>query len=180
LTLIICLLLLLDCGMPVVFWQVRAGRYGHKLLIYKFRTFKKLYWLGGESVSKQNQISRLGRLLRRTHLDELPQLLSVIVGDMSLIGPRPLLPINLPDRVSLRIAVRPGITGWAQINGANLLTTEEKIAMDEWYVRHASWKLEFTIAAGTIRILFSQTSRNEAAIREALREQSEKSGVTCH
>ena len=84
-------------------------------------------------------MSWIGYLLRKFRLDELPQLLNVLVGDMSLIGPRPLLPHDQPADPTLRLMVRPGITGWAQVNGGKLLTPEEKNALDEWYVRNASF-----------------------------------------
>jgi hypothetical protein len=112
----------------------------------------------------------LGNLLRRTHLDELPQLLGILAGEISLVGPRPLLPVDLAENTGLRTAVRPGITGWAQINGGTLLTREEKNAMDEWYIRHASWKLEIRILALTFLELFRAGKRNETAIADALRE----------
>jgi hypothetical protein len=89
-----------------------------------------------------------------------------------LIGPRPLLPVDLPHQVGLRTAVRPGITGWAQINGDTLITAEEKNAMDEWYVRHACWKVEFAIVIATVRAFLVPIKRNEHAIAEALSEQA--------
>lgn len=168
---IVALLVLTDCGMPVAFWQVRIGRYGRKVTVYKFRTLKAPYGRGGVMIPPERRVSWIGRLLRLTHLDELPQLLSVIVGDMSLIGPRPLLPVDLAKHHGPRFAIRPGITGWAQINGATLLTPDEKNAMDEWYVRHASWKMDFQIALGTIRSLLAPMRRNEAAIAAALEEE---------
>lgn len=163
---------LLDRGMPILYWQVRVGHAGRRIAIYKFRTLLSPFTSSGESVPMEQRISRFGRMLRRAHLDELPQLFAVLMGRMSLIGPRPLLPIDLPEEIGLRLAVRPGITGWAQVNGATLITPEEKNAMDEWYVRHASWRLELWIAVATVRALFMPMRRNEAAITAALQEQS--------
>jgi lipopolysaccharide/colanic/teichoic acid biosynthesis glycosyltransferase len=168
----ISLLVLIDCGLPVVFWQVRGGQYGRKITVHKFRTLRAPYRPSGEPILDEQRVSWLGRLLRVTHLDELPQLLNVIKGDMSLVGPRPLLPSDLPATLGLRQVVRPGMTGWAQVNGATLLTPREKIALDAWYVRHASWKLEFAIIAATFRTLFKLVQRNENRIAEALREQT--------
>ena len=93
----------------------------------------------------------IGRLLRRTRLDELPQLLNVLRGEMSFIGPRPLLLRDLPDRVTERIALRPGITGWAQVNGGHRLSVEEKIALDRWYVRNAGLWLDLRIVGRTLQ-----------------------------
>ena len=105
--------------------------------------------------------------LRSSRIDELPQLFNVLFGDMSLIGPRPLLPHDQPKNSSLRLMVRPGITGWAQINGGNLITPEEKGALDDWYIRHASLWLDLRIALLTLRFLFTGERRSEQAVSEA-------------
>jgi hypothetical protein len=94
-------------------------------------------------------------------------LFNVLVGDMSLIGPRPLLPHDQPKNTSLRLTVRPGITGWAQINGGNLITTEEKGALDDWYIRHASLWLDLRIVFLTLRALLTGERRSEHAVTEA-------------
>jgi lipopolysaccharide/colanic/teichoic acid biosynthesis glycosyltransferase len=99
-------------------------------------------------------------LLRKSRLDELPQLLNVLVGDMSLIGPRPLLPLDQPSDSSARLMVRPGITGWAQVNGGKLITPEEKSALDEWYVRNASLWIDLKIIGKTILFMFGGESRH--------------------
>ena len=111
--------------------------------------------------------SIIGRLLRTSRIDELPQLLNVLVGEMSLIGPRPLLPCDQPKNSTCRLMVRPGITGWAQINGGNLITTEEKGALDDWYIHHASPWLDLRIALLTIRFMFTGERRSETAVIEA-------------
>jgi hypothetical protein len=109
----------------------------------------------------------IGRLLRKFRFDELPQLFNVLVGNMSLIGPRPLLPIDQPSNESLRLAVRPGITGWAQINGGNLITAEEKGALDEFYVRNASLWFDLRIVALTVRFAITGERRSEEAVAAA-------------
>lgn len=172
--LIVTLLVALDCGLPVYFWQMRVGRHGRRIAVYKFRTLKAPYNRKGELISEEKRMSWFGVALRRTHFDELPQLLGVIRGNMSLIGPRPLLPGDLSSKPALRFAVRPGITGWAQINGGTLVSAEEKNALDEWYVRNASFGLECKILLGTLRALFFPMVRNEDAIAAALREQALK------
>ena len=100
-------------------------------------------------------------------LDELPQLFNVLVGDMSLIGPRPLLPHDQPTNAGLRLSVRPGITGWAQVHGGNLVTPEEKGALDEWYVHHASLWLDLRVLVFTLGFLITGERRSEEAVRTA-------------
>jgi lipopolysaccharide/colanic/teichoic acid biosynthesis glycosyltransferase len=157
-------LVLLDVGTPILFWQERLGWKGHSFLIYKFRTLGAPFDSEGTPVFSGRQPSAIGRLLRSTRIDELPQLLNVLLGDMSLIGPRPLLPEDQPSNTSLRLSVRPGISGWAQINGAKLVTREEKEKLDEWYVRHASLLVDLRIAIATLRLfLGSRLSSAEAA-----------------
>jgi lipopolysaccharide/colanic/teichoic acid biosynthesis glycosyltransferase len=105
--------------------------------------------------------------VRTYRLDELPQLLNVLVGEMSLIGPRPLLPRDQPLNCAARLSVRPGITGWAQVNGGNSLCLEEKDALDEWYIRNASLQLDLRIIFMTFAYLFQGERRSEAAIAAA-------------
>src|SRR5947209_4787075 len=139
----VALLALLDVGLPILFWQQRPGLNGRYFLLHKIRTLRAPFdWRAGK-VPEEQRLSAIGRLLRRTRLDELPQLLNVLVGDMSLIGPRPLLPQDQPPKPTLRLVVRPGITGWAQVNGGALLSPKEKDALDEWYIRNASVWVHF-------------------------------------
>ena len=161
------LLILLDLGSPVLFWQQRIGQGHRSFFLRKFRTLRPPFDRRGKPVPDKERLSFIGRLLRRSRIDELPQLFNVFVGDMSLIGPRPLLPHDQPTNVSLRLSVRPGITGWAQINGGNLVTTEEKGALDEWYIRHASLWLDLRIALSTLRFLFTGERRSEQAVEAA-------------
>jgi hypothetical protein len=110
------------------------------------------------------QPSVIGRFLRATRIDELPQFINVLFGDMSLIGPRPLLPEDQPSNTALRLSVRPGITGWAQVNGAKLVSKENKETFDEWYIRNASPWVDTKITLMTLRIL----TRNYLGSAEAL------------
>src|ERR1700687_21901 len=110
-------LVLLDVGTPLLFWQRRLGQGGRAFQIFKFRTMQTPFDRLGDSLPENRRLSLIGHLLRKTGLDELPQLLNVVVGDMSLIGPRPLLPHDQPANPTTRLMVRPGITGWAQVNG---------------------------------------------------------------
>jgi lipopolysaccharide/colanic/teichoic acid biosynthesis glycosyltransferase len=168
--LIVCTLVLLDVGIPVVFWQRRVGRTGAPLYLYKFRTLQSPFNRRTKEKRETQQSSTIGRFLRTTRLDELPQLWNVLSGEMSLIGPRPLLPVDQPEGLSLRLTVRPGVTGWAQVCGGKLITVEEKNALDEWYIDHASFKLEISILARTVKAFLTGDRRDEKAISAALSE----------
>lgn len=132
-------------GRPVLFRQVRAGYRGRPFTIYKFRTMREAYRADGGSLSDVERLTGWGRFLRKTSLDELPQLWNVIRGDLSLVGPRPqlvqYLPLDTPEQAR-RHEVRPGITGWAQINGRNAISWDEKFRYDAWYVDHWSLGLD--------------------------------------
>ena len=142
-----------DLGSPVLFWQERTGWRGRPFLIYKYRTLRAPFDDGGEPAAGDRQPSGIGRFLRATRIDELPQLINVLLGDMSLVGPRPLLPEDQPSNTALRLSVRPGITGWAQVNGAKLITKDEKEKFDEWYVRNASLWFDLKIVLMTLKIM---------------------------
>jgi lipopolysaccharide/colanic/teichoic acid biosynthesis glycosyltransferase len=163
---------LVDVGSPVLFWQQRVGQGGRKFMLYKIRTLQPPFDWQGRPVADAHRISPVGRFLRRTRLDEMPQLLNVLVGDMSLIGPRPLLPQDQPPNPAVRLTVRPGITGWAQVNGGNLLTPAEKHALDEWYIRNASLRLDLQIVAMTLQFLMRGERRSERAIAAARAQQT--------
>ncbi len=161
LMLLLAAMVLLDVGSPVLFWQRRVGMNGREFELQKFRSLK---WSSDEHdqrVQNTERLSWFGRLLRRSRLDELPQLAHVLVGDMSLIGPRPLLPMDQPASPAVRLSVRPGITGWAQVNGGNMLTPDEKNALDEWYIRNASARLDFLIILMTVRVALGGGRQNE-------------------
>lgn len=163
------LLVLIDVGSPVLFWQERTGRRGLPFLIYKYRTLRAPFDAKGKPAPGDRQPSVIGRYLRATRIDELPQLINVLLGDMSLIGPRPLLPEDQPSNTALRLSVRPGITGWAQVNGAKLVSKEDKEKFDEWYVRNASPWVDTKIAFMTLRIL----TRNYLGSAEAAADLAE-------
>jgi len=160
-------LALVDVGWPIVFWQQRLGARGRPFVIYKLRTLRPPFDQLGRPIAENERESWVGALLRRTRLDELPQLFNVLVGDMSLIGPRPLLPRDQPANPSVRLLIRPGITGWAQVNGGTLLTASEKDALDEWYLRNASWWLDFRIVLMTMRLMIWGQRRPDEAVARA-------------
>jgi lipopolysaccharide/colanic/teichoic acid biosynthesis glycosyltransferase len=135
-------------GRPVLFRQSRIGLRGSKFDFFKFRTMRDARGPDGRPLPDGDRLTALGDLLRRWSLDELPQLWNVIRGEMSLVGPRPLLPQYLPRysaRQARRHEVKPGITGWAQVNGRNALSWEEKFELDVWYVEHRSFPLDCRI-----------------------------------
>jgi len=173
LILIVLTLVLLDVGTPAIFWQQRLGRNGLPLHLYKFRTLKTLFDRQTRERREAHDPSAVGRFLRKTRLDELPQLWNVISGEMSLIGPRPLLPIDQPQGHSLRLTVRPGVTGWAQVCGGTLISPEEKNALDEWYIRNASLRTDLMIVLRTLAMLIRGDRRNEEAIAAALSERTD-------
>jgi lipopolysaccharide/colanic/teichoic acid biosynthesis glycosyltransferase len=146
-------LVLFDVGSPVLFWQERTGWKGRPFLIYKYRTLRAPFDDDGKAAVGDRQPSLIGRFLRATRIDELPQLINVLFGDMSLVGPRPLLPEDQPANAALRLTVRPGITGWAQVKGGKLITKDEKEKFDEFYVRNASLWLDFKIVLMTLRMM---------------------------
>ena len=150
-------LVLVDVGMPMLFWQRRLGHDGRPFHIYKFRTLRPPFDAGGNRIPQDARLSSIGRFLRATRMDELPQLLNVLTGDMSLIGPRPLLPEDQPPNTRIRLLVRPGITGWAQINGGKLVGPHEKEKLDEWYIRNASLWLDLRIALMTLKVLLDSS-----------------------
>ena len=139
-------------GRPVLFAQTRPGLNGRPFEFYKFRTMTEARDAAGELLPDAARLTRFGNLMRKLSLDELPQLVNVLKGDMSLVGPRPLLMEYLPlysERQAQRHAVRPGISGWAQVNGRNALAWEERFELDLWYVEHRSFWLDLKIIAMT-------------------------------
>ena len=168
LALIVAGIVAYDVGTPVIFWQERLGRGGHKFLLYKFRTYSAPFDRRGRPLVGDERLSKIGRFVRMTRLDEIPQLLNVLQGDMSLIGPRPLLPVDQPADPKTRLMVRPGVTGWAQVNGGNLVTPEEKDALDSWYIRHASITLDLDIGLRTLAYFMQGERKGRSAIDAAL------------
>jgi sugar transferase EpsL len=150
----------LALGRPVIFAHRRPGRHARPFVLYKFRTMSDARAADGRLLPDPERLTRLGRLLRRTSIDELPGLINVIRGDMSLVGPRPLLMEYLPRYTreqARRHEVRPGITGWAQLNGRNTLPWEHRFALDVWYVDHQSCWLDTRILLLTVWKALAQT-----------------------
>ena len=173
----VALVVLIDTGAPVLFWQRRIGRAGKPFHIYKFRTLRPPFDAAGRPVPGARRLSSIGAFLRATRLDELPQLYNIVAGDMAFVGPRPLLPEDLPRDPELRLAVAPGLTGWAQVHGGRLIGAEEKNALDQWYVRHASFLLDAEIAARTAWTMLTGDTRHDAALGLALGEQQTRRGA---
>jgi len=152
----ISLAIVLDSGFPVLFVQTRVGLNGRRFRVYKFRTMvqdAEKHPLGPRTCADDPRITKVGQCLRRWSLDELPQLINVLKGEMSLVGPRPTLPYQVEryDEVQRRrLLVKPGMTGWAQVNGRNELTWPERIELDVWYVDNWSLVLDLKILAGTV------------------------------
>ena len=143
-----------DMGSPVLFRQKRPGRYGKPFQMIKFRTMRDAIDADGRPLPDAERLTKLGRFLRSSSLDELPELWNVLKGEMSLVGPRPLLMEYLPlysSEQTRRHEVRPGVTGWAQVNGRNAISWEKKFALDVWYVDNRSLWLDLKIIWQTIR-----------------------------
>ena len=151
-------------GRPILFRQDRPGLFGKPFTLFKFRTMTESRDAVGNLLPDGERLTRFGRLLRSTSLDELPELLNVLKGEMSLVGPRPLLMQYLdrytPEQMR-RHDVRPGITGWAQVNGRNALTWEQKFALDTWYVDHVSFELDLRILFLTVRAIVRREGISE-------------------
>jgi lipopolysaccharide/colanic/teichoic acid biosynthesis glycosyltransferase len=154
-------------GSPALFWQQRVGQGGRSFMIYKFRTLEAPFDRTGRPRDAASRLGRLGSWLRATRLDELPQLMNVLKGDMSIVGPRPLLPVDLPRSDLSRLAVRPGLTGWAQVNGGKMIDAETKNQLDRWYIEYASVWLDLRIIALTIATVVRGERVGAAAIEQA-------------
>ncbi|QBN19828.1 sugar transferase [Flavobacterium nackdongense] len=162
LVLVTVLLYFANNGLPF-FCQVRPGKNGRLFKIIKFKTMNDKKDAMGNLLSDGHRLTKIGKLVRKTSLDEVPQLLNVIKGDMSLIGPRPLLPEYLPLYDSLqarRHEVKPGITGWAQVNGRNAISWQQKFEYDVWYVDNISFLLDLKIVLLTVKKVFMSEGIN--------------------
>lgn len=150
---VLAVLIRFRLGSPVLFRQARPGLNGQPFMMLKFRSMLEAVDADGNSLPDDKRLTPFGQWLRSTSLDELPGLISVLRGDMALVGPRPLLmeylPLYSPEQ-SRRHDVRPGLTGWAQVNGRNALTWNEKFALDLWYVDHQSFWLDMKILTMTV------------------------------
>jgi len=150
---VLCLIVYIYIGKPIFFKQIRPGRYGIPFQIIKLRTMINKNFINGVMVSDAERLTPLGHWLRKTSLDEIPELWNVVKGEMSLVGPRPLLLEYLPlysIEQGRRHEVRPGITGWAQINGRNAISWEDKFLYDVWYVDNQNLWLDIRILWMTI------------------------------
>ncbi|MEI6152981.1 MAG: sugar transferase [Deltaproteobacteria bacterium] len=156
---IVALLVRLTMGSPVLFVQRRPGLHGNPFFLYKYRTMNNAKDTSGNLLSDDVRLTFTGKTLRRFSLDELPQLFNVIKGDLSFVGPRPLLMQYLPrysPEQARRHDVKPGITGWAQVNGRNAISWEEKFKLDVWYVDHRTFVLDMKILWMTFIKVFRQ------------------------
>jgi lipopolysaccharide/colanic/teichoic acid biosynthesis glycosyltransferase len=154
-----------DMGRPILFSQVRPGLRGRPFRMYKFRTMREATDAHGRPLPDAERLTPAGAWLRSTSLDELPEVFNVLRGDMSIVGPRPLLMAYLPlysPHQARRHEVKPGITGWAQINGRNALSWERKFDLDVWYVDHRSFWLDLKIIGAT----FAKVARREGVAGE--------------
>lgn len=157
LLLLVYILVKIKLGTPTIFKQARPGLNGKVFNVYKFRTMTEEHDKNGELLPDEIRLTSLGKLLRKLSLDELPQLMNVLKGDMSFVGPRPLLIEYLSlynERQAYRHNVRPGITGWAQVNGRNAISWEQKFEYDVWYVENRSLWFDFKILLLTIKKVF--------------------------
>ena len=156
---VIALLVRIKLGKPVLFRQLRPGLHGQPFTLLKFRTMLEALDTNGSPLPDAERLTAFGHFLRRWSLDELPELYNVLRGDMSLVGPRPLLMEYLPlytAEQARRHDVRPGLTGWAQVNGRNAIGWDQKFAFDLWYVDHASLSLDLRILWLTVRNVFTR------------------------
>ena len=161
--LLIALMVFWQLGIPVFFIQNRPGLHGKPFRIIKFKTMLDVRTKKGELLPDAERLTRFGHILRKTSLDELPELWNVLKGDMSFVGPRPLLMEYLPlytSEQARRHEVKPGITGWAQINGRNTIDWDEKFRLDVWYVDHQSFWLDLKIILLTVVKVFRSEGIN--------------------
>lgn len=160
---VIIFFLAIECGKPVFFIQERPGKNAKIFKIYKFRTMNNKTDTNGDLLPDIQRITKVGKFIRLLSLDELPQLINVLKGEMSLIGPRPLL-VEYLDKYSTEQArrheVRPGITGWAQVNGRNAISWDEKFRLDVWYVENVSFCLDIKILIMTVLKVIRHESVN--------------------
>ena len=165
--LIIALIIRLTMGAPIIFRQERPGLHEEVFTMYKFRSMKSK--VPGVELSESERITRFGRILRSTSLDELPQIFNVLQGTMSFVGPRPTELVHhqyFTDNERQRYRVLPGLTGWAQVNGRNNLSWDERLALDVWYVAHWSLWLDCKIVLKTVRVLLRREGHDQHAARE--------------
>ena len=161
---LVAILVRANLGSPVLFLQMRPGLHGKPFFIYKFRSLTNAVDEQGALLPDEKRLTYFGNWLRKSSLDEIPQLFNVIKGDMSLVGPRPLLMEYLPlysSEQARRHDVLPGITGWAQVCGRNAISWEEKFSLDVWYLEHQSFWLDIKILFKTVQRVFSRKGVNK-------------------
>ncbi len=149
----VAVLVRLNLGKPIIFRQQRPGLNGKLFNLYKFRTMTNATDSSGKLLTEDERATKFGKILRSTSIDELPELFNVLKGEMSLVGPRPLMPRYLPyytKEESRRHEVLPGLTGWAQVNGRNAVVWDRRLELDVWYVDHCSLRLDLKIIALTV------------------------------
>ncbi|QRM56445.1 sugar transferase [Sinorhizobium sp. BG8] len=171
--LVTAVLVAIFLGRPVLFIQERVGRGGKPFKMFKFRSMSDARDADGRLLSDSERATGFGRLLRRSRLDELPEFWNVLIGDMSVIGPRPLLPqtvASLGEAGLRRCALRPGLTGWAQISGNAKLTNEDKLDLDLWYIENRSFRVDLQILAATVLVMILGEKLNERHLDAARRQ----------
>jgi len=173
LLLAVAILVRLKLGSPVLFIQERPGFLGRPFRMVKFRTMTDERGPDGELLPDEQRLTPFGKFLRATSLDEFPEMWNVLIGDMSVVGPRPLL-MRYVSRYSAfqsrRMEVKPGVTGWAQVNGRNMLSWEEKFALDVWYVDHRTFLLDMKIVVMTFFKVLARSGAERAVGAEPLGE----------
>ncbi len=180
---IVAVLVKVKLGSPIIFKQARPGKDEKIFYLYKFRTMTNECDENGKLLPDDVRLTKFGRLLRKTSLDELPEAFNILKGDMSVVGPRPLLVSYLPrynERQRRRHELRPGLTGYAQVNGRNAVTWEEKFEMDVWYVENYSFLKDIGIIFKTVKVALKRegiNSENSATMEEFIGETKIKEGV---
>ncbi len=167
---VVALVVAFDVGFPLMFWQHRPGLHGRSFRLYKFRTMRASHDKHFNRVPDEERLSPIGRFLRNFRIDELPQLYNILIGDMSIVGPRPLLPQDQSPNFATRLSVRPGLTGWAQVNGGRIISPTDKAMLDTWYVKNASFTLDLKIIFRTARMLLLGDRINVEAVSQAKQE----------
>ncbi|PTM41761.1 sugar transferase [Bosea sp. 124] len=164
---LVSLIVWIDVDRPLLFWQQRPGQGGRPIRIFKFRTMRGAHDDDGNRLADLHRLSATGAILRSRRLDELPQLFNILVGDMSFVGPRPLLPIDQPSDRRDRLRGKPGLTGWAQVMGGRDISPADKASLDAWYIQNMSFLLDIEIMVRTIPMVLFGESVNAEAIRQA-------------